>query len=142
MVVLVVLFKRADSHYVCPERRSSEEVKVFGGFPQFVKTGKMVRWNRISHPDMVKICVDPNGQIKLRVKQKYEVLSATDAPKIGNADGLKYFVTTVHESQSCIGPHKLTLCHIRSKGKVGYISNAQLASVFFWGGRSVTSLLF
>ncbi len=33
--------------------------------------------NRISHPDWVKICVDPNGHINLRAKQKYEILSAT-----------------------------------------------------------------
>ena len=33
--------------------------------------------NRISHPDWMKICGDPNGQIKLRAKQKYKVLSAT-----------------------------------------------------------------
>ena len=26
--------------------------------------------NRISHPDWVKLCVDPNGRIKLRAKQK------------------------------------------------------------------------
>ena len=26
----------------------------------------------------MKICVDPNGRIKLRAKQKYEILSATD----------------------------------------------------------------
>ena len=35
MVVMLLLLKRADSHYVCPERRSSEEERVFGGFPQF-----------------------------------------------------------------------------------------------------------
>ena len=35
--------------------------------------------NRKSHPDWVKICVDPNGRIKLRAKQKYEILSATEA---------------------------------------------------------------
>ena len=38
------------------------------------------RWsgmNRISHSDWVKIYVDPNGRIKLRAKQKYEILSAT-----------------------------------------------------------------
>ena len=34
--------------------------------------------NRTSHPDWVKIFGDPNGQIKLRAKQKYKVLSATD----------------------------------------------------------------
>ena len=33
--------------------------------------------NRISHPDWVKLCVDPNGRIKLRAKQKYEIPSAT-----------------------------------------------------------------
>ena len=34
--------------------------------------------NRISHRDWVKLCVDPNGRIKLRAKQKYEIPSATD----------------------------------------------------------------
>ena len=50
---------------------------MFGGFPQFVLPGKMIRENRISHPDWVKICVYPNGRIKLCTKQKYEILSAT-----------------------------------------------------------------
>ena len=50
--------------------------KCFGGFPQFVLPGKMIQENRISHPDWVKICVNPNGRIKLRAKQKYEILSA------------------------------------------------------------------
>ena len=40
--------------------------KCLGGFPKFVLPGKMV-----------KLCVNPNGQIKLRAKQKYEILSAT-----------------------------------------------------------------
>ena len=35
MVMPLLLLKRADNHYVCPERRSFEEEKVFGGFPQF-----------------------------------------------------------------------------------------------------------
>ena len=34
--------------------------------------------NRISQPNWVKLCVDPNGRIKLRAKQKYEILSATE----------------------------------------------------------------
>ena len=37
------------------------------------------RWygrNRINHPDWVKLCVDANGRIKLRAKQKYEIPSA------------------------------------------------------------------
>ncbi len=37
----------------------------------------MIRVNSICHPDWVKLCVDPNGRIKLRAKQKYEILSAT-----------------------------------------------------------------
>ena len=37
----------------------------------------MVRVNRIRDLDWVKFCVDPNGRIKLRAKQKYEILSAT-----------------------------------------------------------------
>ena len=39
------------------------------------------RWfglNRTSHPDWVKMFGDSNGQIRLRAKQKYEVLSATN----------------------------------------------------------------
>ena len=36
--------------------------------------------NRTSHSDWVKIFGDPNGQIKLHPKQKYDVLSATDSP--------------------------------------------------------------
>ena len=38
------------------------------------------RWfglNRTGHPDWVKMFGDSNDQIKLRAKQKYEVLSAT-----------------------------------------------------------------
>ena len=41
--------------------------------------GKIIRVNRISHPDWVKFYVDPNGRIKLRAKQKCEILSATNA---------------------------------------------------------------
>ena len=29
--------------------------------------------NRISHPDWVKLCVYPNGRIRLCTKQKYEI---------------------------------------------------------------------
>ena len=64
VVVLLLLFKRADSHYVCPERRSSEKESVWR-LPQ-------------SHPDWVKIYVDPNGQINLCAIQKYEILSVTE----------------------------------------------------------------
>ena len=34
--------------------------------------------NRTSHPDWVKMFGDSNGQIKLRAKQKFKFLSATD----------------------------------------------------------------
>ena len=37
---------------------------MFGGFPQFLLPGKMVGMNRLSHPDWVKICVDPNAPNK------------------------------------------------------------------------------
>ena len=48
-------------------------------FPNFwCCSERWFRLNRISHPDWVKMFGDPNGQIKLRPKQKYEVLSATD----------------------------------------------------------------
>ena len=50
------------------------------GLPQFGAARKNgPGLNRISHPHWVKICVDPNGQINLRVKQKYEVLSSTSS---------------------------------------------------------------
>ena len=38
---------------------------------------KVVGMNRTSHPDWVELCVDPNGRIKLRAKQKCYILSAT-----------------------------------------------------------------
>ena len=47
------------------------------GFHHFyVVRGKWSGLNRISHHHWVKICDDRNGQINLRAKQKYEVLSA------------------------------------------------------------------
>ena len=77
IVVLLLLFKRANCHYVCPERRSSGEEKCLAAFPNLCCSERWSGMNRISHPDWVKICVDPNGQIKLRAKQKYEIFSAT-----------------------------------------------------------------
>ena len=50
-------------------------------FPNLCGPERWSGMNRISHPDWVKICVDPNGQIKLRAKQKYEILSATYSNK-------------------------------------------------------------
>ena len=50
---------------------------MFGKFPQFVLPGKVIGMNRISHPDWLKLCVDPNGRIKLHAKQKCEFLAAT-----------------------------------------------------------------
>ena len=44
--------------------KSSEEEKVFGGLsPIRCCPEKWSGLNRISHPDLVKICVDPNSQI-------------------------------------------------------------------------------
>ena len=54
----------------------------------------MLLLNRISHPDWVKLCVDPNGRIKLRVKQKYEIHSATHVWQ-----GWKYAtLTSIHDN--------------------------------------------
>ena len=60
--------------------KSSEEEEMFWRFSPILGAARKdgPGLNRISHPDWVKICGDPNGQIKLRAKQKYEVLSATD----------------------------------------------------------------
>ena len=77
MVVVLLLFKRADSHYVCHEQRISEKEKVIGDFPNLCCPERWSGLNRISHPDWVKSRVNPNGRIKLRTKQKYEILSAT-----------------------------------------------------------------
>ena len=45
--------------------KASEQEKVFEGLsPIWCCPEKWSRKNRISHPDWVKICVDPNGQIK------------------------------------------------------------------------------
>ena len=53
--------------------------KVFDGFPNLCCPERWFGMNRISPPDWVKLCVDPNGRIKLRAKQKYEMSSATDS---------------------------------------------------------------
>ena len=75
---MLLLMKRADSKYVCSFWKVLRK-SVWRAFPNLVLPGKMVWENRISHPDCVKICVDHNGRINLRAKQKYEVLSATHA---------------------------------------------------------------
>ena len=56
-------------------KSSKEECLVV--FPDLCCPERWSGMNRISHPDWVKICVNPNGRIKLRAKQKYEILSAT-----------------------------------------------------------------
>ena len=69
--------KGADSKYVRPVRKVLRK-RVFGGLSPFLCC--LEKWsglNRISHPHWVKIWDDHNGQISLRAKQKYEVLSAT-----------------------------------------------------------------
>ena len=68
----------ADRKCVRPVRKSSEEEECLAGSSPFLCGPE--KWsgkNRISHRHWVKICVDHNGQINLRAKQKYEVLSAT-----------------------------------------------------------------
>ena len=47
--------------------------KVFDSFPNLCCPKRWSGMNRISHPDWVKLCVDPNGRIKLRAKQKYKI---------------------------------------------------------------------
>ena len=49
---------------------------VFDGFPNLCFPERRFGLNKISHPDWVKLCVDPNARIKLRAKQKCEILSA------------------------------------------------------------------
>ena len=59
---MLLLLKRADSKYVFPFGKLKK--RVFGGFsPIWCCPEKWSGLNRISHPDWVKICVDPNGQI-------------------------------------------------------------------------------
>ena len=59
--------------------KGSEEVIVGWLSPFLCCPGKWSGLNRISHPHWVKICGDHNGQINLRAKQKYEVLSSTES---------------------------------------------------------------
>ena len=63
--------------------------RVFDGFPNLCCPERWFWKNRISHPDWVKLCVDPNGRIKLCAKQKCEILSATDL-KMGKKHTNKY----------------------------------------------------
>ena len=83
MALLIVVwcccrYWRADSKTSVLIEEFWARERVLAAFPNFWCCSE--RWsglNRISHPDWVKIFGDLNGQIKLRAKQKYEVLSAT-----------------------------------------------------------------
>ena len=84
MVLLMVVWCCCCCHYWRANSMTSVLIEFWGrenvlaAFPNFWCCSE--RWygpNRMNHPDWVKICDDPNGQIKLRAKQKYEVLSAT-----------------------------------------------------------------
>ena len=67
-VVMRLLKKRADNKYVYPVQKLLRK-RVFGGLsPIWCCPEKWSGKNRISHFHWVKICVDPNGQIKLRAK--------------------------------------------------------------------------
>ena len=55
---------------------------MFDSFPILCCPERWTGLNRISHPDWVKLCVDANGRIKLRAKQKYEILSGTSVQLI------------------------------------------------------------
>ena len=69
--------KGADRKYVRPYRKVLGKREFAGLSPFLCRLGKWSGLNRISHPHWVKICDDHNGQINLRAKQKYEVLSVT-----------------------------------------------------------------
>ena len=53
--------------------------RVFDGFSQLLLPERWLGLNRISHPDWVKLCVNPNGRIKLRAKQKCKIPSAASS---------------------------------------------------------------
>ena len=74
--MLLLLLKTSVLNKVVLQKR------VFDGFPNLCCPERWFGLNRISHPDWVKLCVDPNGRIKLRTKQKCEILSATSLSSI------------------------------------------------------------
>ena len=75
VVILLLGRERTESTSVLLEIfRERESLAGFHHF--YVARGKWSGQNRISHPHWVTICDDQNGQINLRAKQKYEVLSA------------------------------------------------------------------
>ena len=55
---------------------------MFDGLPNFCCPERRSGLNRISHPDCVKLSVDPNGRIELRAKQKCKFLTSTYSIKI------------------------------------------------------------
>ena len=66
---------------VCTERsRSAKRGECLTASP-ISAARKEVRLNRISHPDWAKLCVNPNGWIKLRAKRKCKFLVATVASR-------------------------------------------------------------
>ena len=89
---------RADSETSVLNEEVLRKGRVFGGFPNFCCPERWYGMNRISHPDWVKLRVDPNSRIKLRAKQKYEILSATSiCPKV-NVIARRKFVLNYNES--------------------------------------------
>ena len=57
--------------------KDSKEERVWRAFIIFMLPGKNGPGRIGCHPHWVKICGNHNGQINLRAKQKYEVLSAS-----------------------------------------------------------------
>ena len=68
---------RADSETSVLNEGVLRKRRCLADFPSLCCPERWSGMNGISHPDWVKLCVDPNGRIKLRAKQKYEILSAT-----------------------------------------------------------------
>ena len=73
-VMFLLLWR--DRKYVRPARKILRKRGFDELSPFLCSLEKWSRQNRTSHPHWVKICDDHNGQINLRAKQKYKVLSA------------------------------------------------------------------
>ena len=69
--------KTEDRKYVRPARKILRKIKFVGLSLPLICPGKSSGQNETNHPHWVKICDNHNDQMKLRAKQRYEVLSAT-----------------------------------------------------------------
>ena len=120
--------------------------KCLAAFPNLCCPKRWSGMNRISGPDWEKICVDHNGRIKLRAKQKYEILSATIIYKSSESHLEKNHKVVLRKRYNQKMVFRLLITKwILSKFCSGYVNKLhQVVRLLFWssGESQVTPVKF